>query len=129
MIYKNIIGDERPCIHALFTDSLYRREHSGEAMIGCDWLNAPEERLLQSADDGPCVSTVDYGESPWFYLFHIHEPNGWCCIIHGQIRRSKTPARTGAAQDTGVMNLKNKKQKTKTLIDGLDTGRSLFFSK
>lgn len=24
-------------------------------MIGCDWLNTPEEMLLQSADDGLCV--------------------------------------------------------------------------
>lgn len=34
-----------------------------------------------------CVSTVDYGESLWFHLFHIHEPNGSRCIIHEQIRR------------------------------------------
>lgn len=59
-------------------------------MIGCDWLNTPEEMLLPSADDGPCVSTVDYRESLWFHLFYIHEPNGWFCIIHEQIRRSKT---------------------------------------
>lgn len=59
-------------------------------MMGCDWLNTPEETLLPSADDGPRVSTVDYGESLWFHLVHIHEPNGWLCIIHEQIRRSKT---------------------------------------
>lgn len=62
-------------------------------MIGCDWLKALEKKLLQSyrADDGRtvCVSTINYGESLWFHLFHIHEPNGARCNIHGQIRRSK----------------------------------------
>lgn len=61
------------------------------AVIGSDWLNAPEKKVLQSygADDGLCVSTVDYEESLWFRLFHIHEPNGARCNIHGQIRRRK----------------------------------------
>lgn len=70
-------------------------------MIGRDWLNALEETLLQSegADDGLCVSTVDYGESLWFHLFHIHEPNGSCCIIHEQIRRSKHQCEHGRMQN------------------------------
>lgn len=70
-------------------------------MISCDWINAPEEMLLQSsrADNGPCVSTVDYGESLWFHLFHIHEPNGSCCIIHEQIRRSKHQCEQGRMQN------------------------------
>lgn len=61
-------------------------------MIGCDWLNTLEEFLLLSADDRSCASTVVYGESLWFHLFHIHEPNGWFCVIHEQIRRSKRAA-------------------------------------
>ena len=60
-------------------------------MIGCDYQNVLEKELQQNyrADDGLCVSTVDYGESLWFHLFHIHEPNGARCNIHGQIRCSK----------------------------------------
>lgn len=68
-------------------------------MIGCDWFNAPEEMQLPSAAAaGPRVSTGDYGESLRFHLFHIHEPNGWFCIIHEQIRRSKTAARDEGTQ-------------------------------
>lgn len=46
-----------------------------------------------------CVSTVDYGESLWFHLFHIHEPNGARCNIHGQIRRSKHQCERGRMQN------------------------------
>lgn len=75
-------------------------------MIGCNWLNTPEELRLQSADDGLCVSTVDYRVSLWFHLFHIHEPNGRCCIIHEQIRRSKTPAWMRRCAGCGAMQKK-----------------------
>lgn len=93
-------------------------------MIGCDWLNTPEEMRLQSADDGLCVSTVDYGVSLWFHLFHIHEPNGQCCIIHEQIRRSETPARKIRCDGCRAMN-KKKQQKTKR-TKHLKSGQVLF---
>lgn len=40
--------------------------NTAQAMMGCDWLNAQEKRLLQSyrANDGLCVLTVDYGGEP-----------------------------------------------------------------
>lgn len=82
-------------------------------MIGCDWLNTPEELRLQSADDGLCVSTVDYRVSLWFHLFHIHEPNGRCCIIHEQIRRSKTPVWTRRCSALRRMRSEAKKKKRK----------------
>lgn len=75
-------------------------------MIVRDWLNVLEETLQQSegAGDGLCVSTVDYGESLWFRLFHIHEPNGSCCIIHEQIRRSKHQCKRGCMHAEGLIN-------------------------
>lgn len=54
---------------------------------------------LESRRRTMCVSTVDYGESLWFHLFHIHEPNGARCNIHGQIRRSKHQCERGRMQN------------------------------
>lgn len=90
-------------------------------MIGCDWLNTPEELWLQSADDGLCVSTVDYRVSLWFHLFHIHEPNGRCCIIHEQIRRSKTPAWTRRCAGCRAMQKKKNNE-----VNTLKSGQVLF---
>lgn len=77
---------------ALFTDSLRRRRRSAADTLAGDWWwevegSAAAERREPARGLCVCVSTVDYGESLWFHLFHIHEPNGSRCIIHEQIRR------------------------------------------
>lgn len=79
--------DDRRVIHGQFAATL-------ALCRGCDRRRLVKcsggKRCGRAEGAGPrtvCVSTVDYGESLWFHLFHIHEPNGSRCIIHEQIRR------------------------------------------